>query len=130
MGITVGWDHSGQLPDHTVIYWSFEGVWDWNDFSEADKCAYELALSQTHTVHSIVDFRGSSHIPSNGVISYFARSVTKAPPNRGLVVVVGAPRIIQALEGILRLLTQKAASKYRLVDNLESAFVILKQFQE
>ena len=130
MGIDVKWDDSGHLPEKTLIYWTFEEGWDWNDFSEADKRAFQMALDVSHTVHSIIDFRASSGIPGSGAISYFTRSIQKAPPNRGTVVVVGAPGIIKAMEGILRLLSPQAAAlnKYPLVDTPEEAYTILQQY--
>lgn len=126
MGIQVDWDHSGQMPEQTIIYWMFEGEWDWNDFSQADRQAYEMALSMPHTVHSIVDFRASPHIPRRGAISYFTRSVTKAPPNRGLVVIVGAPRMARALEDVLRTLAPQASSHYKLANSIDNAYQMIQ----
>jgi hypothetical protein len=127
MGIRTEWDTSGRFPEQTVIYWTFEREWDWNDFSKADKEAFQMALGVSHSVHSIIDFRASEGIPRSGAISYFTRSVTKAPPNRGTVVVVGAPRMIRALEGILRALSPKASeqNKYTMVNEVEEAYQIL-----
>lgn len=128
MGIDVSWDASGRFPEKTVIYWLFEGQWDWNDFSRADKQAYEMALAESHTVHSLIDFRASPNIPRSGAISYFTRSAMKAPPNRGTVVVVGAPRLIRAMEGILRALAPKASEqyKYTMLNDIEEAYQVLE----
>lgn len=125
MGIIVDWDIQGHMPEKTVIYWTFDGKWDWNDFSKADKQAYDMAMSMTHRVHSIIDFRASPHLPSSGAIGYFKRSVTQAPPNRGTIVIVGASRFIRALEGVLRALVPQNAAHYRMADTLEEAYDIL-----
>lgn len=126
MGISVNWDQNGRLPEQTVIYWTFEGQWDWNDFSVADKEAYELAMSTKDTVHSIIDFRASPRIPGSGAIGYFKGSITKSPPNRGKIVIVGASLMIRALEGVLRSLAPKESYKYRMANDLEEAYRILQ----
>jgi hypothetical protein len=130
MSIRVAWDQSEHVPEKTVIYWTFDGSWDWNDFSDADKLAYDMAISTAETVHSIIDFRASPKIPSTGAIGYFKRSITKAPPNRGKIVIVGASLMIRALEGILRSLAPKDSYKYRMADNLDDAYRILEGGQD
>ena len=130
MDIQVEWDDSQRLPDCAIIVWTFPDEWDWNDFAQADKQAFQMALDSLNTVHSIVDFRQTNRLPHSGAISYFTRSIATAPPNRGIVAVVSTSRLISSLETILRALAPKAAKQYVLVKTLDEAYTAIAQYQD
>jgi hypothetical protein len=130
MTVLVDWDQSPNVSARSVIYWIFEETWDWYDFGKADRQAYQMALSVPHRVDSIVDFRRSQRIPRSGALSYFSGSVTKAPPNRGIVVVVQPPAMVRALESVLRRLYPASSAQYVLASTLDEAYALIAQHRQ
>lgn len=127
MGITVEWYQYESLKP--VIYWTFDGVWDWNDFNDADYRAYNMAAEADRRVHSIVDMRASAGVPRTGAVSYFSRSVKTVPPNRDQVIIVGVNSLLRSFEPILRRLYPRASSNYRIANTPEEAFAMLIAFE-
>lgn len=125
MGVHVDWDTGDRAPARTIIYWTFEGLWDWGEFSAADEKAYQMALSVDHQVDSLVDFTRSNHLPMSGAMTYFMRSVRRNPPNRGTVVVFAANSVIRAIANVLKRLNPAFAENYVFADNLEDAYMLL-----
>jgi hypothetical protein len=128
MAIQVDWDGSGRVPEKSVIYWTFDGEWTWDQFAEMDKRAYELSLEMTPTVVDVlVDMRASSRIPFSGAIGYFSRSIRRNPPNRGSVVIFGASGIVRALEPVLRRLNPGTSDGYQIIETIDEAYQFLEK---
>ena len=131
MGIQVAWDDSGRVPEESVIYWTFAEEWNWNEFAEADKTAYQMSVGMIPVVIDvIVDMTQSDRTPFIGAIGYFTRSIHHDPSNRGVVVIVGVSGILRSLESILRRLTPKASPAYVLVNTLEEAYHLIEDRQQ
>lgn len=126
MGIQIKWDDSGRMPDKTVIMWTFVGQWDWLDYDRLVGEAYQMQMEMMpQTVDTIVDMRGTTHIPYSGAIANLVRGINKVPPNRGTVAILGASGLLKALAPIIRRLTPKSGA-YILVDSLEDVYQLLE----
>ena len=128
MGVEVDWDSSGRVPEESVIYWTFDGEWTWDQFAEMDALAYEMSLEKTPTVVDVlVDMRASKRVPFSGAIGYFSRSIRRNPPNRGSVVIFGASGIVRGLEPVLRRLNPGTSDGYQIIGTIDEAYQFLEK---
>ena len=128
MAVQVAWDDSGRVPEKSIIYWTFAGTWNWDEFAEVDEIAYEMSVGMMPAIIDvIVDMTGSGRTPFTGAIGYFTRSLRRNPSNRGIVVIVGARGVLRSLEAILRRLNPKTSQAYLLVATLEEAYHLIEE---
>ncbi len=61
MAIHVSWGNTEQ----TIIYWQFEGRWQWSEFDRAWATSGEWMQGTPHQVDFILDFQASTLMPPN-----------------------------------------------------------------
>jgi hypothetical protein len=88
MPITVQWDNEAK----TIVLWTFEGRWSWDEFRAQQAASVALLSSVSHRVHVIADLSQSSQIPRDAFSNYQV-SETASAPNRGRTVVVAPQNI-------------------------------------
>jgi hypothetical protein len=93
--VTVSWHD----PDETIVYYQFEGKWDWNDFYPAYQQAIDMEKSKPYRVDVIVDLRGSGHMPPN-VLLHMKNISDKQPDNIGLSVLVTTNRVMHSIYSV------------------------------
>jgi len=75
--------------DHTIILFTFETDWTWQDFSAAGNLSMEMMSTVDHPVIQIFDMRNAHNIPRN-TFSNGRQALGKKPhPNMTKVIVVG-----------------------------------------
>lgn len=101
MGITIGWDNN----EKTVIRFTFEDLWDWNDLHAARMTGHQMIDEVNRKVDFIADLTRSAFIPAGGLnnLRVLAQNVH---PQSGVVAVVGISLYGRTLsEMYLRLFT-------------------------
>lgn len=121
MAILVTWDN----PDQTTLLWTIDGGWTWDESREAIAKAEAMMDSVTHSqVNSIVDMSHGHLIPNNAV-SQFSRTLNKAHPKAGLIVMSGMPLFVQALLQVLTRAQTPSARRIIVVKTLDEARAFL-----
>jgi hypothetical protein len=93
MLIKIAWDDEAK----TIVRYSFEKGWGWNDLNSAFAQAGELFSSVDHEVSVIMDFRDASLIPQNA-LSHIQRGFKNPKPtNVGLTVIITPTRFLQTM---------------------------------
>lgn len=108
MAVRVRWDDARQR----VIRYDFEGMWTWDEFSEANAAALDLFASADGTVHVIADLTASQALP-RGVLEVIKRVADSAPANHGVTVYVGEREILQAFARAFERIYPASAGRYR-----------------
>ena len=121
MSITVSWDNA----EKTVIYYAFDGSWDWDDFDAAFEQSVTMTESVEHYVHIIADLRNSDSLP-DGALLYIRRVMRVIPPNRGKIVVLGGGKNVKILMDMATRIYKKIAHRFIVVDDLTDAYVALR----
>ncbi len=83
MNLSIAWDN----PEQTVIRQTLLDGWTWEALYELNQQTNAMMRSVDHTVHLMVDFTQTSHLPVGGLTH--AHNIFKNyPPNFGILVVV------------------------------------------
>jgi hypothetical protein len=119
MPIEALWDDE----DRTAVRLVYGSTWSVRDFEEAYRQTREMMDSVPYPVDVITDVRGTSMLPSDGLLGV-VRIIQKASAvNTGSVVIVGASAILKAMALVqLRVLKEYKADY---VDTLEEARALL-----
>lgn len=121
MGILVTWDN----PDQTTLLWTIDGGWTWDESREAIATAEVMMDSSPHLlIDSIVDMQRGHLIPNNAV-SQFSRTLNKAHPKTGLIIMSGMPVFVQALLQVLTRARAASARRIIVVKTLDEARAFL-----
>jgi len=124
MGIAVSWDN----PQRTIICFDFSQGWDWDDVYAASDQATTMLDSVEHTVHIIMDIRNGGKIPGD-LMSHAERIASGHHPRRGMMIVVGANRLLRTVGGGLRKLFPDATRNVIFASDLEEAYEIIADGQ-
>jgi len=126
MPISVTWDN----PEKTVICFTFEERWTWDEYHAAADRISEMVNSVNHRVDLIIDFR-TGYVPDNAIKQVESGSPLFWHPQAGFGVLVGVKGFIRSL---LMLFTQVYPGHTQwliLAANVEDARAILtKQRQQ
>jgi hypothetical protein len=91
MTVYADWDNT----EKTVMRWTFEGDWTWDEYYSVRKTTNQQISAQKHPVYLIVDMRASSALPS-GVLMHARNAVFISPDNIDLTVDVGINPVLHA----------------------------------
>jgi hypothetical protein len=124
MSIKVTWDNA----ERTIICFDFEGRWDWDELYAASDQATEMLDSVDHMVDFIMDIRETQKIPKD-FMSHAERIASGSHPRRGMMVVVGANRLLRTVGSGLRRLFPDATRNLVFAADLEEAEEIIADQQ-
>ena len=126
MNITVTWDND----EKTILRYNYGKSWNWNDFNQAAKEAYEMLDLVTHTVSIIMDFQNAQLIPQGAITNVQRAFSTRRHNNIGTTIIVGASAnsFLQAIAGIGRKLSRATANDWQLtfVATLPEAYDLIE----
>ena len=92
MGIQVHWDND----EKTIACYEFSDPWTWEQFHEAVAKIHTMVRSVTNKVDYIADM-SRSHIAPGNALLHIRHAIQEAPPNSGLLVVVGGSAFAGAI---------------------------------
>ncbi len=120
MGVNISWDNG----EKTALRYDFKGRWTWEEFDAAALEAFAMTGSVTHTVDSISNFEIGATLPPNALFQ-FRRAMSKAPPNRGITVIVGGSLFIKTMVTTFSRLNKQLGERLQIADSLEQARALL-----
>ncbi len=113
--------------DQRILLWEFIGSWEWDEYLESVKIAYEMVRSVApNRVDIIAALAQSSGLPAN-VVSKVAQASRTMPKNWELTVVVGGGTFIDTMVNIGRRLVRDMADKYAIAPNVEAAMTLIAE---
>lgn len=122
MTIFLEWVNS----EHTIIYSSFVGRWEWSEYKTAFHKLTTMIASSPHIVHVINDIN-QSHLPTGpAILQRFMVMWDTMPHNVGLIINVAGKNLPARL--ILEMsqrISQRAAKVIRVVNCTEDAYALL-----
>ena len=124
MGINVSWDDA----ERKIIYFHFAGQWEWDELYTASDQATAMLDSADHTVDFIMDIREASQNPKD-LMSHAERIASGSHPRRGIMVVVGANKLLRTVGSGLRKLFPVATRSVVFANDLEEAYEIIADKQ-
>jgi hypothetical protein len=124
MGVRVSWDN----PDRDIIRFEFDGEWNWDELHAASDQATDMLDTSVKTVDFIMDIRSTNKIPGD-VMSHAERLASGSHARRGLMVVVGANKLLRTLSGGLRKLFPVATQNVILAADMEEAYMKIYERQ-
>ena len=117
MSINVEWDGD----EKTAVRFTYLGQWTLPEFYTAIDQSNAMMAEVGRKVNVIIDTRKSNALPNN-FISVMRMMPSKASPNTGTIVIVGANAFIRAFANtIARLFPSEQQRKVILADTLDSA---------
>ncbi len=130
MGINVRWDNEEQ----TIIQYSFDGRWTWNDLYSALDRVQEMSASVDHRVDAIIDLTHADLMPAGAIFSLDGRKnaqklASKANAARGLIVIAGANAFIRSIYDAFRAFNRSVATGIHFTETLGQARAYLLERQ-
>jgi hypothetical protein len=74
----------------SILYYSFDRIWEWGDIVTALKEGGELATSVSHRVDVIMDMSNANIVPSGAITQLRQSYSNKKAPNLETTIIVGA----------------------------------------
>jgi hypothetical protein len=123
MPISVRWNEA----EKRIVIQEFVGKWSLEEYYESAQIVVDEVKSQSHIVHIIGDLRNSASIPPGilGARSFLERTT---PPNRGLIVVVGANSLLMMLIDIVRPVAPRFVNNLYFSSSPEDAFRLIAEW--
>ncbi len=112
---------------NTVLLYSFEGSWTWEEFHELDDPVWNLIAKVDYRIDLLIDWTQSAGFPLGIMASMHRAGENVIPQTDGLTISIGGPYLIKIMFGIFRRTYPKAAASYRLVDSVDDAIKLLEQ---
>ena len=123
MSIFSRWDNLQQ----TIMQIVFEKGWTWADYVQAENEIDARLDSVDWQVHLIIDMRGAQALPGGSALSEIMRSFAEGHDNLGMVVIVGANKVLQLLLRTMQRLTPSGSAQHiRFAADPEEARGILR----
>lgn len=125
MGIYVEWDNE----DRTVLRYTYEDFWSWDEFYSASAQARSMLETARHEVNTIVDMRSSTVMP-RGMLAQARRALDQAcHSNQGLIIGVGVNRFLETMYEFARQAHPDILEQINIVlaPTMEDAYQILDQ---
>lgn len=110
----------------TIVLYTFEGSWTWEEFHELDDPIWELIATVDYRIDLIIDWTRSSGFPLGIMSSMHRAGENVVPQTEGLTISIAGPYLIKIMLGIFRRTYPKAAAAYRLVTSLDEAITLLE----
>jgi hypothetical protein len=124
MAIQVSWEDPQQKQ---IILCRAEGRWSWDELEAGLAQAIRLMSSVNHTVHFIIDIRGS-HLNLATALGQAQKAATpETNKNEGIKVVVGANRMVRMVYEAYRKITQAMGKDqvFHFTDTLDQAHALI-----
>jgi|FLYN01.1.fsa_nt_gi hypothetical protein len=122
MGIKITWDND----EKTILRYSFDTHWTWDDFYTAKAEAYNQIDTVQHKVGVIFDAPEKITLPAN-MITHSKSAVSKTHPNTCIVAVVVRNLYLRTMLSMVMKLSKKAAETLRLVSSLDEARALVAE---
>ncbi len=122
MPITVDWDDAEQ----TIIRYTFQSPWTWDEYQAAIDRAWELARSVDHPTDTITDMSHSRLMPDN-LFRNIKQSVVEIPDSTRTVVLIGGGMFVSIALGVLRRVYRSNMEKFFIAGTLDEARALIRQ---
>jgi hypothetical protein len=117
MAIAVQWEDS----KHRVLHFNFMGLWNWVDFDNATRSAWDMLNAVDHKVVVFLDFTADCVSPAQSRIPIL-RTLMHPHPNQDRVVLIGKTPDLAFIEAMMKRIYPHQADHYRSVNNLITAY--------
>ncbi|MFN8373241.1 MAG: hypothetical protein U0694_10260 [Anaerolineae bacterium] len=115
--------------DKKAIIATYKRGWKWADYLQAKAMADAMLNSVSWRVQFLADLRGASVLPSDSALSYFTSVFSTAPSNLGIIVTVGASRVVRVLfQAVQHLTRNPAARNLQYVETMEEAHAMMEEY--
>jgi hypothetical protein len=114
--------------DHTVLIWTIENTWSWDEFNRQMLAAHQEAQALNHRYDVICDLTHCKLLPS-GIVARAHLAVKYAPTNLGMMVVVGIPPIFDASLRAIRRVHPRLAGDLHTAACLPDALVLIERLR-
>lgn len=126
MNIEVNWFNA----EKTILTWTFNGQWDWDEYAEAQNVSNSMIASVKHTVHLLWDFRQTKDLPE-GLIFGYKKNIQHQSRQLGIIVIVGATFYITEMFGHLSSVLSEEQQRFRFRQSPEEAqYLIEMEYME
>jgi hypothetical protein len=129
VNISVVWDNEAK----TILRYIYGKDWNWADFHNAAKEAYQMLDTVDHKANVIMDFQNAQLVPQGAITNVQRAFSTRRHPNINMTIIVGASanNFLQAIAGIGRTLTRSSSNDWQLsfVATLPEAYALLDKQQ-
>jgi hypothetical protein len=123
MSIFSRWDN----PQKTVMQVVFEKGWTWMDYQQAEDEIEAMLDNTSGEVNLIVDMRSAPTLPSGSALSEIISSLSLTPTKVGIVVIVGASKVMQIILRTTKKLSRDTTGNHiRFAQDPENAREILR----
>ena len=122
MTVSANWDNEQK----TIIRYSFDGNWTWNEFYAAVNQSHALQDAVSHRVDIILDL-GESYVVPEGALMQFRRLAGINHANTGVRVIVSRNSTLGVLFDTFTRVYSKIAEKHYLASSMEQAYAIISQ---
>jgi len=125
MGFSYRWDDDA----HTVMRYSAEGDWNWNDYHKAVRMSMFEFTRLGQGVISLVDLRGGSKIPAGAVGHIRSMAKKVSPAQAGRAIIIGLDSDIEQKVGAVNREFRHDEQLIRFVDSDEDAYAVIKAWR-
>lgn len=122
MAIHIGWQDAAR----SILVWSFEGSWGWDEFNRHMIACHAEAQALGHRYDSISDMSRCYLLPP-GVVARAHLALKYAPHNLGTIVVVGLPTIFDASLRALRRVHPRLAGDLHTASTMDEALAVIER---
>ena len=123
MGFTVDWIDEAR----TILCYTVEGKWTWEQFYSARDRARQLAdAAEAGLIDTIIDIRNGSLMP-NSALTHF-RNLSQHSHTRigvGTAVIVGDNLFVKSMMTVMRTVNGKRMEKFHIAATIEDALALL-----
>ncbi len=124
MAIRTGWQDAA----HTILVWSIEGSWSWEEFNRHMLAAHQEAQTLNHRYDVICDLTRCYVLPP-GIVARAHLAVKYAPTNLGMMIVVGLPSIFDASLRAFRRVHPRLAGDLHTASSVQDALALITRVQ-
>jgi hypothetical protein len=122
--VTVKWDDD----KHYVMLISYRKGWTWADHTRARADIDAMAASVPHTIDVIADVIGANQLPGGSALNEMTAALHAAPPNIGMIVVVGSSFVMRAVLQTVKTVTfNQVVSHIFLANTVDEARSLIRQ---
>ena len=111
----------------TILIYTFEGRWTWEEFHEIDKPTWKLIADADYRIDIIIDYTTIERFPLGILDAIHYAGEGQEPQSDGHIVVIGGPYFLKILYGVFRRVYPRMSAIYHLVDTYDDAICILKK---
>jgi hypothetical protein len=124
MGIHTGWWDS----QRTILVWTFEGTWGWDEFNRHLLACHQEARALGHRYDAISDMSRCYLLPA-GAVTRAHLAAKYAPANLGAMVVVGLRPIFSASVRAFRRIHPRLAGDLYTTNTMQEAITLVERLR-